>query len=112
MGVDVKRTSSHLETDNLLSSDNGEPTDNQEQIKASTHNKFAKTASAVAVPWASQNVGSPEEEGRGSIPSKILFATWVKALWTSCGEDFPVPMGGVKRTCSANTGSRPTKQRR
>ena len=28
-GVDVKRTSSHLEDNNLLSSDNGEPTDDQ-----------------------------------------------------------------------------------
>ena len=36
-GVKVKRTSSHLEADNLLSSDNGEPTDNQEQVKASAH---------------------------------------------------------------------------
>ena len=44
-GVDVKRTSSHLEADNLLTLDNGEPTDDQEQVTASTHNKFAKTAS-------------------------------------------------------------------
>ena len=44
MGVDVKRTSSHLEADNLLASDKGEPTDNQEQVTASAHNKFAKTA--------------------------------------------------------------------
>ena len=35
--VGVKRTSSHLEADNLLSSDNGEPTDDQEQVKASAH---------------------------------------------------------------------------
>ena len=38
-----------------------------------------------AVAWTSQNVGFPEEEGRGSIPSEILFSTWVKAFWTSCG---------------------------
>ena len=47
-----------------------------------------------AVAWTSQNVGTPEEEGRGSIPSEILFSTWVMAFWTSCGYDFPVPMGG------------------
>ena len=70
-GVDVKRTSSHHEADNLLSSDNGEPTDDQ-------------------------NIGFPDEEGRGSIPSKILFSTWVKAFRTSCGYDFPAPMGGGK----------------
>ena len=31
-GVDVKRTSSHPEADNLLDSDEGEPTDNQEKL--------------------------------------------------------------------------------
>ena len=88
-GIDVKRNSSHLEANNLLTLDNREPTDDQEQ-----------------------NVGIPEEEGRGSIPSEILFLTWVKAFLTSCGHYFPVPMGGgAKRTCSANAGSRPTKQR-
>ena len=43
-GVDVKRTSSHLEANNLLTLDNGEPTDDQEQVTASAHDKFAKTA--------------------------------------------------------------------
>ena len=89
-GIDVKRTSSHLEADNLLTLDNGEPTDDQEQVKASAHDKFAKTALAVALAWTSQNVGSPEEEGRGSIPSEILFSTWVKAFRTSCGYNFNV----------------------
>ena len=103
VGVDVKRTSSHLEDDNRLSSDNGELTDNQEQVVASAHDKFA---------WTSQNVGFPEEEGRGSIPSEILFSTWVKVVRTSCGYNFPVPIGGAKRTCSANAGSRPTQQPR
>ena len=45
-GVDVKRSFSNLEADTLPLSDKGEPTDDQEQ-----------------------NVGSPELEGRGSIPS-------------------------------------------
>ena len=34
-GVEVK--TSHLEADNLLTSDNREPTDDQEQVKASAH---------------------------------------------------------------------------
>ena len=58
------------------------------------------------------NVVFPGEEGRGSIPSEILFSTWVKAFRTSCGYKFPTPMRGVKRTRSANPGSRPMKQRR
>ena len=44
-GVDVKRTSSHFEADNLLATDKGEPTDDQEQVTASAHDKFTKTAS-------------------------------------------------------------------
>ena len=47
-----------------------------------------------AIAWTAQNVGFPEEEGRGSIPSEILFSTWVKAFRTSCGYKFPGPMGG------------------
>ena len=47
-----------------------------------------------AVAWTAQNVGNPEEEVRGSIHSEILFLMWVKAFWTSCGYDFPEPMGG------------------
>ena len=88
-GVDVKRIFSHLEADTLLLSDDGEPKDNQDQ-----------------------NVSFPEEEGRGSIPSEILFSTWVKAFRTSCGYKFPGPMGGAKRTRSTNAGPRPMKQRR
>ena len=65
-----------------------------------------------AVAWTSQNVGFPEEEGRGSIPSEILFSTWVKAFRTSCGYDFPALMCGAKQTRSTNDGPRPTKQRR
>ena len=44
-GVDVKRTSSHPEANNLLDSDEGESTDFPEQVIASSHDKFAKTAS-------------------------------------------------------------------
>ena len=44
-GVDVKRTSSHLEANNLLAMDEEKPTDNQEQVTVSAHDKFAKTAS-------------------------------------------------------------------
>ena len=44
VGVDIKRTSSHLEADNLLASDEGEPTDDQEKVTASAHDKLAKTA--------------------------------------------------------------------
>ena len=29
-----------------------------------------------------------------AIPSEILFSTWVKVFWTSCGYEFPVLMGG------------------
>ena len=65
-----------------------------------------------AVAWTTQNVGFPEEEGRGSIPSELLFSTWVKAFRTSCGYEFPGPMGGAKRTRSTNAGPRPMKQRR
>ena len=83
-GVDFKRIFSHLEADFLLLSDDGEPTDDL-------------------------NVGFPEEESRGSIPSEILFSTWVKAFWTSCWYDFPALMGGVKRMRSTNAGPRPTK---
>ena len=50
VGVDVKRTSSHLEANNFLTSDNGEPTDDQEQVKASAHNKFCMER---AVAWTS-----------------------------------------------------------
>ena len=46
-----------------------------------------------------------QEQVRGSIPSEILFLMWVKAFRTSCGYNFPMPMGG------ANTGPRPMKQR-
>ena len=56
-GVDVKRTSSHLEANNLLNLDNGEPTDDQEQVKACAHDKFCV---GRAVAWTSQNVGTPE----------------------------------------------------
>ena len=44
-GVDVNRNSIHLEANNLLTLDNGEPTDDQEQVTSSSHDKFAKTAS-------------------------------------------------------------------
>ena len=45
-GVDVNRSFSEKEADTLLLSDEGEPTDNKEQVKASAHEKFAKTAAA------------------------------------------------------------------
>ena len=66
-GVDVKRIFSHLEANILLLSDDGEPTDDQ-------------------------NAGFPEEEGRGSILSEIIFLTWVKAFRTSCEYDSPAPI--------------------
>ena len=46
-GVDVNRIFSHLEADILLLSDNGEPTDDQEQVVASAHEKLAKTAGVL-----------------------------------------------------------------
>ena len=88
-GVDVKRSFSNLEADTLLLSDEGEPADVHEQ-----------------------NVGFPEGEGRGSIPSELLFSTWVKAFGPPVGTSFPGPWGGAKRTRSTNAGPRPMKQRR
>ena len=44
VGVDVKRTSSNPEADNLLDSDKGELKDNPKKVIASAPNKFAKTA--------------------------------------------------------------------
>ena len=41
-GVEVKRSFSNLEADILLLLDDGEPTDDQEQVVASAHKKFAK----------------------------------------------------------------------
>ena len=72
-GVDVKRTSSHLEADNLLYSDNEEPTDNKEQVKAIAHDKFAKTASAVALAWTSQNMGSLRKRAGAQFPQRSYF---------------------------------------
>ena len=46
-GVEVNRSFSEKEADTLLLSDEGEPTDDQEQVIASTHEKFAKTAAAL-----------------------------------------------------------------
>ena len=46
-GVDVNRSFSEKEADTLLLSEEGEPTDDQEQVIASTHEKFAKTAAAL-----------------------------------------------------------------
>ena len=46
-GVDVNRSFSKHEADTLLLSDEGEPTDDQEQVLASAHEKFAKTAAAL-----------------------------------------------------------------
>ena len=43
-GVDIKRTYSHLEANNLLDLDKGELTNDLEKVIASTPNKFAKTA--------------------------------------------------------------------
>ena len=88
VGVEVKRSFSNLEADTLLLSDKGEPTDDQEQ-----------------------NMGFPKEEGRGSIPSELLFSRWVKAFRTSCGYEFPGPMWGAKSTLSTNASPRPMKQR-
>ena len=65
-----------------------------------------------AVAWTSLNVGFPEEESRGSIPSELLFSTWVRAFRDSCGYEFLGPAGVAKRSRSTNAGPRPAKQRR
>ena len=46
VGVEVNRSFSKKEADTLLLSDEGEPTDEQEQVIANTHDRFAKTAAA------------------------------------------------------------------
>ena len=46
-------------------------------------------------------------------PEEILFSTWVRVFQTTCGNEFPVPMGGgggSMHTSSATTCKRPAKQ--
>ena len=50
-GVDIKRTSSHLEANNLLTSDNGESTDNQEQVKLALTISLAKRPRCSGTSW-------------------------------------------------------------
>ena len=67
-----------------------------------------------AVAWTALDERTPKEEFRGAIPSEILFSTWVRAFWTTCGYEFPEPMRGGKVKCMspANTCTIPGKQRR
>ena len=63
------------------------------------------------VTWTAMNVSTPEEEVRAAIPldgdplldmgEGVSDYLWIR---------FPRAHGGAKRTCSANTGPRPTKQ--
>ena len=46
-GIDVKRIFSHLEANILQLLDDGEPTDDQEQVVASAPKKIAKTAAVL-----------------------------------------------------------------
>ena len=70
-GIVFKRTSSHLEANNLLAMDEGKPTDDQEQVTASDHDKFAKTASVfrnkldqLSKLQVKDEMGKPSAKGR------------------------------------------------
>ena len=91
------------QADSPLLSDEGEPTDEQEQVIADAHDRFA---------WTVLNVDYPEDETRGSIPAELPFSTWVREFRNSCGYNSVETVGVTKRSSSTNAGQRPAKQRR
>ena len=101
------------QADSLLLSDEGEPTDEQEQVIAEAQGyKLAGDCVRRAVAWTALNVDFPEDESRGSIPSELPFSTWVREFRDSCGYNSVGPVGVAKRSSSTNAGPRPAKQRR
>ena len=95
------------QSDSPLLSDEGEPTDGQEQVIADAGDSVRR-----AVAWTLLDVDYPEDETRGSIPAGLPFSTWVREFRNSCGYNSVETVGVAKRSSSTNAGQRPAKQRR